>query len=196
MAFLLTWISKFLSCNISKKVTKVYLSMVIALALKAKVSLGTFVLSHIYTRMNDLTSFENKKLNGTTRGPIWIVQLWLGAYYIDVCNWKSSIHIPLSELYGPLIAKAKSFIKFFLEFFSYFYFIPSTKCDDYPLYPSVIGPTWVKEMFNTNNITINLALPMWKSILTARDLIYSPMLDVSKNNYCTRKMYWPHVASK
>lgn len=70
MAFLLTWINKFLSYNYSKKVTKIYLSMAIALTIGTKVALGTFMLSHIYKGMNDLISFENGRLNGIAWGPI------------------------------------------------------------------------------------------------------------------------------
>lgn len=111
--FLLTWINKFLSCNHSKKVTKMYLSMTVALASEVEVFLGTFVLSHIYKGMNDLTSFENGKLNGTAQGPIWMVQFSLKAYCSDVFDWKSSICVFSSELYGSLIFKAKSSLKSF-----------------------------------------------------------------------------------
>lgn len=30
----------------------------------------------------------------------------------------------------------------------------------------------------------------------AKDLIYFPLLDIGKNNYCTTKVYYPHVASR
>lgn len=66
MAFILTWISKYISCNQSKKATKVYLSTAVAVAIGTEFVLCSFVLSHIYKGMNDLTFMENGKLNGTT----------------------------------------------------------------------------------------------------------------------------------
>lgn len=65
MAFLLTWINKFLSCSHSKKVKKMHVRATIALAMRTEVSLGSFVLNHIYKGMNDLISFDNDRLKGT-----------------------------------------------------------------------------------------------------------------------------------
>lgn len=73
VAFLRTWISKFIYCNRSKKVSKAYLGKAVALAIGMEVALGPFVLNHIMKSMNDLKSIDNGKLNGTVRGPIWMV---------------------------------------------------------------------------------------------------------------------------
>lgn len=70
IAFLLIWISKFLSCNCRKKVSKIYLNMVITLVTGAKITFGSFVLSHICKGMNDLIPSKNDKLNRNARGPI------------------------------------------------------------------------------------------------------------------------------
>lgn len=70
VAFLLAWVNKLLSCKWSKKATKVYLSIVVALTTSREVILGAFILNHIYKRMNDLIIFENDMLNGITRGLI------------------------------------------------------------------------------------------------------------------------------
>lgn len=73
VAFIFTWINKYISCNQSKKVTKIYLSTVVTIVIGAKVSLASFVLSHIFKGMNDLVFMEDGKLNGTARGLIWMV---------------------------------------------------------------------------------------------------------------------------
>lgn len=53
VAFILTWISKFLSYNHLKKVTKAYLGTTLALANRRDMALYTFILNHIYKGMND-----------------------------------------------------------------------------------------------------------------------------------------------
>lgn len=70
MAFLLTWINKFLAYNGSKKVYKAYLITVVVIAMKKKVSLGAFVLNHFYKGMNDLITLKNGKLNEMAKGRI------------------------------------------------------------------------------------------------------------------------------
>lgn len=73
VAFLLTRLNKFISCNRSKNVSKVYLGIVMALATGVELALGSLILSHIYKRLNDLITMENEKLNRTARGQIWMV---------------------------------------------------------------------------------------------------------------------------
>lgn len=73
IAFLLAWLSKFISRNHSKKVTQAYLSVVVTLATREDLSLGAFILNHIYKGINDLKNFEDGKLNGTINRPIWMV---------------------------------------------------------------------------------------------------------------------------
>lgn len=70
MAFLLAWINKFLSYNQSKKVTKTYPGVVVTLAISTDFSLGSFALNQIYKEMNDLTTFDKRKISRTTRGLI------------------------------------------------------------------------------------------------------------------------------
>lgn len=70
IAFLHTWISKFISCNCFKKVSKAYLGTTVALATGMEVAIRLFVLNHILKGMNNLKTSEIGKLNGTTRGSI------------------------------------------------------------------------------------------------------------------------------
>lgn len=67
MAFILTWISKYISCNRSKKVIKAYLGITMVIITGANVSLGSFILNYIFKGMYDLTFMENGKLNGIAR---------------------------------------------------------------------------------------------------------------------------------
>lgn len=121
VAFLLAQLSKFISCNCSKKVTKAYLSAAIALATKKDVFLGAFVLNHIYKGMNDLKTFEDGKLNGTTKGSIWMVHIQLVAYYSNIFNQKLVLQTPFRLLYRPLISTSSYTLKSFQALFSHFY---------------------------------------------------------------------------
>lgn len=82
MAFL--WLSKFISCNRSKKVSKVYLGTTVALATSVELTLRSLILSHIYKDLNGLITIKNKKLNRTARSLIWMAQIWLVAYHSNV----------------------------------------------------------------------------------------------------------------
>lgn len=61
--------------------------------------------------------------------------------------------------------------------------------------PLIINPAWVKNIFSSNNTNINPASFAWKPILTARDLIYSPVLDTRKNNYYMDEVYYPYITT-
>lgn len=49
------------------------MSMAIALAIGREIPLGPFVLNHNFKGINDVVTFKKDKLNGTIKGPIWIV---------------------------------------------------------------------------------------------------------------------------
>lgn len=190
VAFLLTWLSKFISCNHFKKVTRPYLG--VTMAISKNVLLGPFILNHIFKGMNDLTFLDNGKLSGTTWGPIWIVLIWLITYALDILNWKESIRAHSNAIYRPLISLSSSNIKSFQEFFAYFY--ENHNSDFGPILPPIIGLVWLKNLFSLDRIsTILIALEL-KHLLAARDLIYSPVLDTSKNNYYTTEFYYLYIA--
>lgn len=58
VAFLLFWICRFLVCCRSKKVTRAYLAVVVALTTEQEIALGSFILSHIFKDINDLGNFN------------------------------------------------------------------------------------------------------------------------------------------
>lgn len=67
-----------------KKVSKTYLGMVVAFATGMEMALDPFVINHILKGMNDFNTMENRNLNRTTKGPIWMVQIWSTSYYIGI----------------------------------------------------------------------------------------------------------------
>lgn len=165
------------------------------LAIGIEVTLGSLILSHIYKGLNDLTTMKSRKLSRTVRGPIWMVQVWLVAYYLDIFDWKLNVHILSLSLYGLTIAKSVSTLKSFKDFFSLFYDC-STNCNPYSILPPIIGPSWIKDIFTTENAAINPSSLIWKPILAARDLIYSFALESRKNNYCMSEVYCTYIATQ
>lgn len=127
--------------------TKANLSIVVAIVTGAKVSLCSFVLSPIFRGINDLLFMEDGKLNGTTHGPIWMVQIWLLTYHLKICDWRSFIQIQSNSPYSALIVNANPIIKSFKDWFSYFYNIVNDDNNVRPLLPPMIGPTWSKICF-------------------------------------------------
>lgn len=65
-----------------------------------EMAMGLFVLSHIFRGVDDLVSLEDDEPSRTTKGPIWMVQVWLTAYFPKLFNWRSSMPkepIPVME---------------------------------------------------------------------------------------------------
>lgn len=119
---------------------KAYLSMTVALAIGHDIALGSFVLNHIYKEMNDLITFNSGKLNGTTRGQIRMVHIWITVYCPNIFDWKSLIVFPSTSICAPCIAKASCDLKSFQRFFSYFYETVKEVIDARLILPQAIDP--------------------------------------------------------
>lgn len=85
---------------------------------------------------------------------------------------------------------------FFQDLFRYFYESDSEGSNFAPLLPLIISPSWIRDMLTPDNTTINPSSLVWKLILTAKDLIYSPVLETRKNKYCTTEVYYPYATSR
>lgn len=165
-AFLHYWLCRYLLCSPSFKIIKTNLPLAVALSRGESYALGPLVLAYLYRGIKDLL---RSQLN-TTGGPLWILQLWLHAYfpklrphcfafpnlschglkYVSFKEPKLSFHHCLLYMYH-------------LDREENFNFNPYSKLDALP--PWLIFP-W-SEMTETEFSTI---MDMWASFLVSRDL--------------------------
>lgn len=106
------------------------------------------------------------------------------------------IQISSLSIYGPLITKATNNLKWINKFFWFFYKSIDSSGDTRLILPPTIGLSWVRDLFSSDQLSINATSPLWRDILYARDLIYSLMLYIEKNNYCMVKLHNPYLVAK
>nr|XP_016480680.1 PREDICTED: uncharacterized protein LOC107801805 [Nicotiana tabacum]XP_016480681.1 PREDICTED: uncharacterized protein LOC107801805 [Nicotiana tabacum] len=115
ISFLIMWLSKYVFCNGSGRVTKECSELAIALAEGRKLAFAPFVLSHLYRGCRDLVL----RRFGCAGGPFWILQLWLQSYFPEYgpLTYESQ-NCPT---YGVSLAQGKLKHKSFQECFKFFY---------------------------------------------------------------------------
>lgn len=83
----------------------------------------------------------------------------------------------------------------FNKFFRFFFDVIVREENHYhPFCPPIIGSNWALDSLSDNIIHPKLFSDAWKSIQTTRNLIFFPIIDDGKNNYCIIEVYNPHLA--
>ena len=94
--FLIFWLLKYLLYTSSQRVILEYAPIAKALMEGRGLALALFVLSHLYKICFDLC-FDH--FNSNQGGTIWVLQLWLSAYFLDINPYQRPNHSIIYELY-------------------------------------------------------------------------------------------------
>ncbi|PRQ32684.1 putative protein-serine/threonine phosphatase [Rosa chinensis] len=192
VAFLLYWLCRYLLCSPSFKIIKTNLPLAVALSRGESYALGPLVLAYLYRGIKDLL---HSQLN-TTGGPIWILQLWLHAYFPKMRP--DCFAIPNLSCHGLKYVSFKQPKLLFhdcLLYMSYldreenFNFNPYSKLDALP--PWLIFP-WT-EMTKTEFSTLK---DMWASFLVSRDLPVGIALPKFGNKTFGFEAYCPNLCAR
>ncbi|XP_059306582.1 uncharacterized protein LOC132058031 [Lycium ferocissimum] len=174
--FLIMWLCKYVFCNGSLRVTKECSQLAVALASGRKLALAPFELSHLYRGCRDLVTREF----GRSRGPFWILQLWLQSYFPEYGPWPfDSQNCPT---FGVSLARGKLKQKSFRECFKFFCSCSSRTPSQFtPFSSKTHGPEWLTLSLHHHCRTSSKQelSDIWSSYLIARDLHYGLHLDKS-----------------
>lgn len=80
-SFYLYWLCKFMVCSSLKRITLGFTSIAIALASGHWLALGPFLLSILYWF---LFSFTRERFSDSLNEPLWLLQLWIYAYFLSL----------------------------------------------------------------------------------------------------------------
>lgn len=81
VAFLFYWLCKYMFCCKSGQCPRDYAALAEALATGTKLALGPFVLAYLYRCLHDIVT---NQMNPDAGRPLWIFQLWLRAYFLQL----------------------------------------------------------------------------------------------------------------
>ena len=195
IAFLLTFICKFLLCSPAFKITKADLNLAVVLSQGRRLALGPYVLAHLYRSCREIV----RSNFSTVAGPIWMLQIWLHAYFPELCPKFEAR--PDTSLYGF------DYIRPLGPFFSHaavFNFLYTTESRDsadfLPFWPIRRGPTWFTTCADLSvpysDSDTYLVTSFWSSVLVCRDLHYRGTLEKSGNNRCGVEAYCPQYLAR
>lgn len=102
-SFILYWLCKFLFCTFSQKIMPKFVPLAKALASKKRIALAPYVLGYIY---RVCSRFCKRYLEPNQGGPIWVLQLWLLAYFTDFHSCCLKCLVQESTTYGKSILES------------------------------------------------------------------------------------------
>ncbi|XP_060206161.1 uncharacterized protein LOC132633648 [Lycium barbarum] len=189
ISFLVMWLCKYLFCNYSVTMIEQCTKLAFALATGRKLALAPFVLSNLYHGCTDIVTGDFDD----ARGPFWILQLWLQAYFPE--------HQPLTSgdgnppTYGYALADSVLIPKTFNQYFLFFNKCSSRTAAQFtPFSSRKSGPEWFKRSLDPHFQKLNRTelKDIWASYLIARDIPYSIRLDESLKCKCAVEHYSPN----
>ncbi|KAL6205192.1 hypothetical protein ACLB2K_022454 [Fragaria x ananassa] len=192
VAFLHYWLCRYLLCSPSFKIIKANLPLAVALSRGESYALGPVVLAYLYRGINDLL---HSQLN-TTGGPLWILQLWLHAYFPEMRP--DCFAIPNLSCHGLKYVSFKEpklsfhdclLFMYHLDREENFNFNPYSKLDALP--PWLIFP-W-SEMSETEFSKLK---DMWASFLVSRDLPVGISLPKFGHKTFGFEVYCPNLCAR
>ncbi|CAL8162514.1 unnamed protein product [Prunus armeniaca] len=192
VAFLQYWLCRYLICSPSFKIVKANFPLAVALSRGESYALGPLVLAYLYRGINDLLHSQL----GTAGGPLWILQLWLHAYFPKLRPGCFSVpHLSCEGLKYVLYKEPESSLHDCLMYMCHFdreenfNFIPYSKSDALPTW--LIFPQ--SEMTKTELSTL---VDMWASFLVSRDLPLGIMIGRSASKTCGVEAYCPNLCAR
>lgn len=167
ISLLIMWLSKFVFCDTSEKITRKYTQLAFALARGKKLALAPLVLCHLYHTCKGIVGNRF----GRAGGPFWILQLWLQSYFPEVmAKDNGSVHDKIS--YGQALAKCQLQPKSFSEYFKFFYMCSARTASQFIPRCSVAAPKWFQESLYPNSAkgSRKELVDIWSSYFIARTL--------------------------
>ncbi|XP_049407861.1 uncharacterized protein LOC125871313 [Solanum stenotomum] len=189
ISFLVMWLCRYLFCNSSITMIEQCTKLALALSKGRKLALAPFVLSNMYHACTDIVTggFDD------ARGPFWILQLWLQAYFPEHQPLTSDDGNPLT--YGHALADGVLRPKTFSQYFLFFNKCSSRTASQFtPFSSRKFGPEWFKRSLDPYFQKLNRTelKDIWASYLIARDLPYSIRVDESSKCKCGVEHYSPN----
>lgn len=119
------------------------------------------------------------------------------AYSLNLFDWRSLVLNEPMACCCKYITMSSYNKSSFRQFFNQFFKLQSKEEDDlHLLCPPMASLEWICHCFSSRSVHPKLFPNAWKSILVARDLIFFPVMDFKKKNYCTAKVYDPHLGAR
>nr|GLL36383.1 uncharacterized protein LOC109181101 [Ipomoea trifida] len=169
VSFLIMWLSKFVFCDTSERISRKYTQLAFALANGKKLALAPLVLCHLYHTCKGIVGNRF----GRCGGPFWILQLWLQSYFPEV-RGKDDNGIGYDDKisYGLGLARGQVQPRSFSQYFKFFYTCPARTASQFIPHCSVAGPKWFQESLypNTAKGSRKELVDMWGSYFIAREL--------------------------
>lgn len=138
-AFLVFWLSRKIFCTPSKAPVREYISIAEALVAGRQPYIGPFVLAYIY---RGCCQMVQNRLNTMVVGPLWVVQLWLYAYFPELAPRLEDLADANCTSYGHIYARFTLTIQSFERHFQYFYDEDRHNTSLFPFHRFAHGPRW------------------------------------------------------
>ncbi|XP_010325936.1 uncharacterized protein [Solanum lycopersicum] len=189
ISFLVMWLCRYLFCNSSITMIEQCTKLALALSKGRKLALAPFVLSNLYHACTDIVTggFDD------ARGPFWILQLWLQAYFPE--HQPSTLDDGSPLTYGHALVDGVLRPKTFSQYFLFFNKCSSRTASQFtPFSSRKFGPEWFKRSLDPYFQKLNRTelKDIWASYLIARDLPYSICMDESSKCKCMVEHYSPN----
>ncbi|CAL2257732.1 unnamed protein product [Prunus armeniaca] len=189
--FLVMWLCKFLARPKSSGITKEFQALAEVLADGHQVAMGPIFLAYLYRGLREVTT---KPMDYHASGPIWIFQLWLQLYFLELSP--NTVCPNDKALLGPPLLNAPRRKHYVEDCFRFFYEYQERtrehlsicldhRFSDYLALDLSSYPT-AKTKDERHN--------MWASILISRDLPYGLMVNKGSNYHCGGELYYPAAA--
>ncbi|XP_019186399.1 PREDICTED: uncharacterized protein LOC109181101 [Ipomoea nil] len=169
VSFLIMWLSKFVFCDTSERISRKYAQLAFALATGKKLGLAPLVLCHLYHTCKGIVG--NKF--GRSGGPFWILQLWLHSYFPEVRPKDNGIGTDDDKIsYGVGLARGQLQPRSFSQYFKFFYTCPARTATQFIPHCTVAAPKWFQESLYPNSAkgSRKELVDMWGSYFVARTL--------------------------
>ncbi|CAN4117222.1 unnamed protein product [Withania somnifera] len=189
ISFLVMWLCRYLFCDSSITMIEQCTKLALALAKGKKLALAPFVLSNLYHSCTNIVRGEFDD----ARGPFWILQLWLQAYFPEHQPLTSDDGNPLT--YGHGLAGGVLRPKTFNQYFLFFNKCSSRTASQFmPFLSRKYGPEWFKRSLDPYFQKLNRTelRDIWASYLIARGIPYSIQLGKSSKCTCGIEYYSPN----
>lgn len=189
ISFLVMWLCKYFFCNSSIIMFDQYTKLALALAKGRKLALAPLVMSNLYHGCRDIVTGKFDY----ARGPFWILQLWLQAYFPEHQPFISVDGNP--PTYGQALADGVLRPKTFNQYFLFFNKCSSRTASQFrPFSARKFGPEWFKRSLDPFFQKLNSPelKDIWASYLIARDIPYCIVPDESSKCKCGVEHYSPN----
>lgn len=167
-SFILYWLCKFLFCTSSQRIMPEFAPLAKALVLKKHIALAPYLLGHVY---RTCSQFCEKPLDANQGGPLWVLQLWLFAYFTDLHPKCLGFLVQDPSTYGEKYARIALYPASFAYYFTFFYQLPiSPSASFFCPFEANRGPTWLQSFLADKECSTSPHKDMWASILLPREL--------------------------